>query len=280
MSNDMPSLTISSAVRLSSGYLMPLVGLGVYQNYHTATSVVDALSVGYRHVDTAQAYRSEAHVGEGVRNGGVPRSEVFITTKCINKTHGYESTLRGVDTSLEKFGFDYIDLFLIHDPMSGSERRLATYRALLEARDKGKIRSVGVSNYGIHHLEEIEKLGMELPAVNQIELHPFCQQKPIVAWCRARGIVIQAYCPLIRGNMDDPVIVGVAKKHNRDAAQILIRWSLQHGFSPLPKSEHKERIISNIQLYDFELDEDDMKALDALDRGDEGAIQWNPIHVP
>ncbi|TFY72884.1 hypothetical protein EVG20_g150 [Dentipellis fragilis] len=203
-----------------------------------------------------------------------------LATKCINKTHGYESTLRGVDASLEKFGFDYIDLFLIHDPMSGSERRIATYRALLEARDKGKIRSVGVSNYGIRHLEEIEKSGMELPAVNQIELHPFCQQKPIVAWCRARGIVIQAYCPLIRGRMDNPVIIGVAKKHNRDPAQILIRWSLQRGFSPLPKSEHKERIISNIQLYDFELDEHDMRALDALDRGDEGAIQWNPIHVP
>ncbi|TFY76982.1 hypothetical protein EWM64_g7030 [Hericium alpestre] len=175
------ALSLASTVRLSSGCMMPLLGLGVYQNYHTAGSVVDALAAGYS---------------------------------------------------------------------------------------------------GIHHLEEIENAALELPSVNQIELHPFCQQKPIVAWCRARNIVVQAYCPLIRGRMDHPTIVALAKKYNRDPAHILLRWSLQHGFSPLPKSEHKERIISNANLYDFELDGDDMAALDALDKGDEGAIQWNPIHVP
>lgn len=257
---------------------MPLLGFGVYQNYNTTASVLEALAAGYRHIDSAQAYRNEAHVGEAVRQSSVPRSDVFVTTKCINKTHGYESTLCGVDTSLEKLGFDYIDLFLIHDPMSGTERRLATYRALLEARDQGKIESVGVSNYGLKHLDEIKTAGLELPTVNQIELHPFCQQKPIVAWCREHNVVVQAYCPLLRGRMDDPVLVDIANKHGRDPAHILLRWSLQSGYVPLPKSATAARIRSNISLYDFALDNNDMARLDALDRGSAGAISWNPVN--
>ncbi|KAI0037142.1 Aldo/keto reductase [Vararia minispora EC-137] len=273
-------ISIASSVKLRSGYCMPLLGFGVYQNYTTAQSVREALGAGYRHIDSAQAYRNEAHVGEGVRASGIPRSEVFVTTKCINRTHGYESTLKGVDTSLARFGFDYIDLFLIHDPMSGAERRLATYRALLKARDEGKIRSVGVSNYGVKHLEEIKAEGLELPAVNQIELHPFCQQKPIVAWCREHGVVVQAYCPILRGKMDAAEIQVIAAKYARDPAQILLRWSLQHGFVPLPKSARPERIVSNALLYDFELDREDMMVLDGLDRGREGAISWNPVEHP
>ncbi|KAI0313333.1 Aldo/keto reductase [Amylostereum chailletii] len=259
---------------------MPLLGFGVYQNYTTTASVLEALKVGYRHVDSAQAYRNEAHVGEAIRQSGLPRSDVFVTTKCINKTHGYESTLRGVDISLEKFGFDYIDLFLIHDPMSGHERRLDTYRALLKAREEGKIRSVGVSNYGIHHLEEIIEAGLELPVVNQIELHPFCQQKPIVEWCRGRGIMVQAYCPILRGKMDDTVIIDIAKKYGRDPAHILLRWSLQSGYVPLPKSATSSRIKSNTALYDFTLDEHDMTRLNSLDRGKDGAVSWNPVNYP
>ncbi|THH19620.1 hypothetical protein EW146_g1586 [Bondarzewia mesenterica] len=256
---------------------MPSLGFGVYQNYTTSVSVLEALAVGYRHIDSAQAYRNEAHVGEAVSQSGISRGDIFITTKCINKTHGYESTLQGVDTSLAKFGFDYIDLFLIHDPMSGPERRLATYRALLEARDKGKVRSVGVSNYGLKHLQEIKSVGLELPAVNQIELHPFCQQKPIVSWCREHGIVIQAYCPLLRGQMDDKTLISIAQKYGRDPAHILLRWSLQSGYVPLPKSAMPARIRSNIKLYDFTLDAEDMARLDVLDRGAAGAISWNPV---
>ncbi|KAI0065261.1 Aldo/keto reductase [Artomyces pyxidatus] len=271
------ALTLSSTVRLSSGHTMPLLGFGVYQNYSATPSVLEALAVGYRHIDSAQAYRNEADVGKAVRESGVPRSDVFVTTKCLNPTHGYESTLGGVDTSLTKFGFDYIDLFLIHDPMSGPERRIATWRALIESRDKGKIRSIGVSNYGVKHLQEIQSAGLELPAVNQIELHPYCQQKPIVAWCHEHNIVVQAYCPIIRGKFDDPVIGDIAKKHLRDPAQILIRWSLQRGFVPLPKSATPSRIRSNAQLYDFTLDEEDLGRLDALDRGKDGAVSWNPV---
>jgi len=174
---------------------------------------------------------------------------------------------------------DYIDLFLIHNPHSGRERRLETYRALQEARAAGKIRSVGVSNYGVKHLHEIQEAGFEMPSVNQIELHPFCQQKPIVDYCRKHSIVIQAYCPLIRGKMDHPTITELAEKHRRDPAHILLRWSLQKGYVPLPKSATPARINSNAQLYDFALDVDDMAQLDALDRGSKGAVSWNPVDV-
>ncbi|KZT08439.1 Aldo/keto reductase [Laetiporus sulphureus 93-53] len=258
---------------------MPTLGFGVYQNYTTAESVTEALRVGYRHIDSAQTYRNEAHVGAAVRESRLSRQEVFVTTKCINKTHGYESTLSGVDASLERFSFEYIDLFLIHDPMSGKERRLQTYKALQEARRAGKIKSVGVSNYGVKHLEEIKDAGFEVPSVNQIELHPFCQQKAIVSYCREHSIVVQAYCPILRGKLDDPTIGEVASKHNRDPAQVLLRWSLQKGFVPLPKSVTPSRIQSNIRLYDFALDDEDMARLDALDKGSGGSISWNPVDV-
>ncbi|KAF9051206.1 Aldo/keto reductase [Hymenopellis radicata] len=270
-------LSLTSAVELSSGFRMPMLGFGVYKNYDTRPSVLEAFKAGYRHVDSAQAYRNEAAVGEAVHESGLPREEVFITTKCVSKTHGYEKTLKGVDASLQKFGLDYIDLFLIHNPHSGTEKRLATYKALQEARSAGKIHTVGVSNYGIHHLEEIRAAGYEMPAVNQIELHPFCQQRPIVQYCRQNAIVVQAYCPLINGRMDDPTILSVASKYARDPAHILLRWSLQKGFVPLPKSANPERIHSNTRLFDFELSPEDMEILDGLDRGKDGCISWNPV---
>ncbi|KAI0633292.1 Aldo/keto reductase [Trametes polyzona] len=256
---------------------MPCLGFGVYQNYTTHDSVLEAFQAGYRHIDSAQAYRNEAHVGTAFRASGLRREDVFITTKCISKTHGYESTLRAVDISLERFGMDYIDLYLIHDPFKGKALRLETYRALLEAQKAGKIHTVGVSNFGVRHLEEIRSAGLPLPAVNQIELHPFCQQTPIVTYCREHGIVVQAYSPLVRGKMDHPVFRELAAKHGRDPAQILLRWSLQKGFVPLPKSATPARIRSNADIYDFELDAGDIALLDALDRGKDGAVTWNPV---
>lgn len=260
---------------------MPHLGLGVYQNYTTKDSVEQALAAGYRHFDTAQAYKNEAHVAQGVRASGIPRDQVFITTKIISKFHGYESTLKAVNESLERMELDYIDLFLIHNPHSGSALRLATYRALLTARSLGLVRSVGVSNYGIHHLTEILDAGLELPSVNQIELHPHCQQREIVNWCKERGIVVQAYCPLMRGNVNEGVVGEIAQRMGRDGAQILLRWSLQKGFVPLPKSANPARIVSNIQVYDFELSDEDMARIDALDKpGREGCLTWNPVDVP
>ncbi|KAI6000760.1 Aldo/keto reductase [Pisolithus albus] len=265
------TLTIKSAVKLTSGYSMPLLGFGVYQNYNAKPSVLEAFQVGYRHIDSAQAYKNEGAVGEAVRDSGIPREELFITTKCASKTHGYDSTLKGVEESLARFGFDYIDLFLIHDPFSGAQQ------ALLDAQKAGKIRTVGVSNYGIKHLDEIKTAGLPMPAINQIELHPLCQQRPIVEYCRAHAIVVQAYCPIIRGQMGHLAIQAVSNKYGRDPAQILIRWSLQNGFVPLPKSSTPNRIRSNAAVYDFELAPGDMEDLNALDLGKAGAVSWNPV---
>ncbi|KZT03086.1 Aldo/keto reductase [Laetiporus sulphureus 93-53] len=293
------SLTLNSSVRLSSGYFMPLLGLGVYQNDNCKPACLAALKNGYRHIDSARAYRNETQVGEAVRESGVPRSEIFITSKIYHPDHGYESTLKAVDESLQRFGFDYIDLYLIHSPLSGKRKRLETWRALLEAKEAGKLRTVGVSNYGIKHLEEIREAGLETPAVNQIEIQPFCQQKPIVEYCKEHGIFVQAYCPLIRGQFDNPVLREVAAKYNKAVPQVLVRWSLQHGFvltshdrlgsgldrglpcecrySPLPKSAKPERVVSNADVYDFEISSEDMTRIDALDRGNDGATSWNPV---
>ncbi|KAF4621156.1 hypothetical protein D9613_000466 [Agrocybe pediades] len=279
MSTTTTPLTLSSTVRLSSGYDMPRLGFGVFQNHNTTPTTLIAFQAGYRHVDSAQVYRNEADVGEAVRQSGLDRGEVFITTKCVSKTHGYERTLKGVEESLERMKFDYIDLFLIHDPLSGKEKRLETYKALLEKQKEGKIRSVGVSNYGVKHLEEIKEAGLPLPTVNQIELHPFCQQKDIVEWCNANGVVVQAYCPIIRGQMNHEVIHALSAKYDRDPAQVLIRWSLQKGFVPLPKSATPGRIRSNVEVYDFELAPEDVAKLDALDRGKSGAVSWNPVNA-
>ncbi|KAE9394350.1 Aldo/keto reductase [Gymnopus androsaceus JB14] len=260
---------------------MPILGFGMgYQDHDARSSCLEALKAGYKHVDSAQMYGNEDAVGEAVRESGLARSGLFITTKCASQNHGYESTLKGIDVSLAKFQFDYVDLFLIHDSLSGSEKRLETYKALQECKASGKIKTVGVSNYNVKHLEEIRNAGYDLPAVNQIELHPFCQQKPIVEYCQKNSIVVQAYCPIIRGKMDHEVFTFIAAKHKRDPAQILIRWSLQKGFVsyvPLPKSATPSRIQSNAKVFDFELDDDDMERINALDQGKQGAISWNPV---
>ncbi|KAI0693014.1 Aldo/keto reductase [Cytidiella melzeri] len=258
---------------------MPRLGFGVYKNYTTTVSVVEALKAGYRHVDTAQAYRNEAHVGAALKEFGIRREDVFITTKIISSHHGREKTLRVVETSVNNIGGDYIDLFLIHDPYAGTKLRIETYKALQECQQAGKIRSVGVSNYGIKHLEEIREAGLEAPAVNQIELHPFCQQREIVDYCRRNNIVVSAYSPLLQGRMDHMVLQEIARKHSKDAAQVLIRWSLQKGFVPLPKSATPARIRSNTEVYDFVLDAVDMERMDDLDVGKEGAVTWNPVDV-
>ncbi|CCL98371.1 uncharacterized protein FIBRA_00366 [Fibroporia radiculosa] len=269
------SLSLYTSVRLLSGYDMPLLGLGVYENDDCVPACLTALKHGYRHIDSARYYMNEDQVGQAVRESGVPRGEVFVTTKIYHPEHGFESTLRAVDSSVERFGLGYIDLYLIHSGLSGKEKRLDTWRALLKARDDGKLRTVGVSNYGVKHLEEIREAGLQMPAVNQIELHPFCQQTPIVKYCKEHDIVVQAYCPLVRGNFDNSVVQDVSRKYNKDPAQVLVRWSLQHG--PLPKSSQPTRVVSNADVYDFEIACEDMARLDSLDMEGDGATSWNPV---
>ncbi|KAH9930456.1 Aldo/keto reductase [Epithele typhae] len=276
----MSRLMIDSTVHLPrSGIELPLLGLGVFRNEDPQTACLAALKRGYRHIDSARMYYNEAQVGEAVRNSGLPREEVFITSKIGNSEHGYERTKAAVVSSLGNFKFAYIDLMLMHSAMSDKERRLGSWRALVEAKAAGQLRSIGVSNYNVKHMEEIRIAGYEMPDVNQIELHPLCQQKEIVDYCNQHGIVIEAYTPLIRARWDYPVILETAAKLNKGPAEVLVRWSLQRGFVPLPKSSNPDRVVSNADVYDFELSDEDMKRLDALDRGQAGAVTWNPINV-
>ncbi|KAH9851349.1 Aldo/keto reductase [Lenzites betulinus] len=273
------TLTIHSTVKLSSGYDLPVVGLGVYQNDDCSPACLAALKHGYRHIDSARMYRNEEQVGNSVRESGIAREEVFITSKVNNPEHGFDKATAAIDDSLKKFGFEYIDLMLIHSPLSDKERRLETWNALIEAKKQGKVHTIGVSNYGPKHLEEIREAGLETPSVNQVELHPFCQQKEIVEYCNKHKIIVEAYTPLIRGKWND-TIVDIGKKYNKDPAQLLVRWSLQRGFIPLPKSSQPTRVVSNAEVFDFEISAEDVAAIDALDRGKDGAVTWNPVDAP
>ncbi|OCH95439.1 Aldo/keto reductase [Obba rivulosa] len=273
------TLSITSSVRLLSGHDMPFLGLGVFENDECRPACLAALRHGYRHIDSARYYQNETEVGKAVRESGIPRTEVFVTSKIYHPEHGYGSTLKVVDSSLERFGFEYLDLYLIHSALSGKQKRLETWKALVDAKNAGKLRSIGVSNYNVKHLEEIREAGLEVPAVNQIELHPFCQQGPIVDYCKKNGIAVQAYCPLIRGQFDNLILQEVAKKYKKDVAQILVRWSLQHGFGPLPKSSNADRVVSNADVYNFEIGAEDMAKIDALDQGAAGSVSWNPVEV-
>ncbi|KAI0373477.1 Aldo/keto reductase [Pilatotrama ljubarskyi] len=266
------SLSLSATVRLSSGYEMPILGLGVFENDDCVPACLAALKCGYRHIDSARYYKNEDQVGQAIRQSGIPREQIFVTSKVYDPEHGYEKTLAAVDDSLKKLGYG--------NPLSGKEKRLETWRALVDSKKAGKLRSIGVSNYSGKHIDEIREAGLELPSVNQIELHPFCQQRPIVEYCMANGIIVQAYSPLVRGKLDDPMFAELAKKYNKNAGQIAIRWSLQHGFVPLPKSARPERVESNAQVFDFEISPEDMAKLDRLDKGKEGAVTWNPVDAP
>jgi len=284
--------TVPREITLTSGYKMPTIGLGVYQNIQCAQAVTAALKHGYTHVDSARLYKNETQVGVGIKAAGADRTKLFITSKAWQSD--FEDTESAVVDSLQnlKYGLegtreplgssDYYDLYLLHSPHGGKELRLKAYRGLLDAKKKGLVRTVGVSNYGPKHIEEIREAGLELPAVNQVELHPLDQQKPIAEYCKKHNIVVQAYTPLLRFNFSgdkDGVIQSVADKIHKTVAQVLVRWSLQHDFIPLPKSEHEERIRANAQVYGWAIPAEEMARLDALDKGDDGAVTWNPIHI-
>ncbi len=265
-----------AALPLRSGGTIPQVGLGVWQSPKgavTRTAVLDALRLGYRHVDTARIYGNEADVGAAVRECGLPRSDVFVTTKLWNADQGFDSALKAFDTSLQKLGLDHVDLYLIHWPVAGKRRD--SWRALERIKSEGRARAIGVSNFLVPHLEELLVTAKEIPAVNQIEIHPFLQHREARAFCKKHDIVVEAYSPLVRGErFTDPVVVEVAKKTGRSPAQVLLRWGIQHGLVVLPKSTHAKRIEENGDIFGFELDSASMKALDGLDEG--LATGWDP----
>jgi diketogulonate reductase-like aldo/keto reductase len=259
---------IADTVELNNGVRMPRLGLGVYKvkdGGEVIQAVHAALEAGYRSIDTAAFYENEKGVGEAIRTSGLRREDVFVTTKVWNDRQGYESTLAAFEESRKKLGFDYVDLYLIHWPIKGKFKE--TWRALEKLYREGYVRAIGVSNFKIHHLEELFEDSEVTPAVNQIELHPRLTQEDVRAYCKEKGIQVEAWSPLMRGRlMDEPTLVELAKKYGKTPAQIIIRWDLQHGLITIPKSVRKERIIENADVFDFELSEEDMKKIDALNQ--------------
>lgn len=256
---------------LNDGNTIPQLGFGVYKipEAETAEAVVTALEAGYRHIDTAAFYENERGVGEGVRRSGIDRSDVFVTSKVWWTENGYDSTLRSFDASLERLGFDTIDLFLIHWPAPRSDRYVETWRALERVREEGRARSIGVANFHIHHLDRLARETDTVPAVNQVELHPWLPQAEVRAYDASHEIVTEAWSPLARGRvLGDPVLDALAAKHGVTPAQVVIRWQLQLGNVVIPKSTSPERIRSNIDVFGFELDAEDLAAIATLESGE------------
>jgi len=280
MTMSIVNLNVKSAVKLNNGVQMPVLGLGVYQSPPgrvTQDAVRFAVKIGYRHVDTARIYGNEADVGGAVLDSGVPRKDLFVTTKLWNSDQGYDSTLRACEASLKRLGLDYLDLYLIHFPVP--KARSESWNAMETLLKQGKCRAVGVSNFTIRHLEELLKEHEARPAVNQVEFHPFLYQKELLEYCRSKGIQVEAYSPLARGErFKHPRMRSLAEKYSKTPAQLMIRWGLQHGLVVIPKSTRAERIRENSQVFDFEISDEDMKSLDSL--SEDLRTNWDPADVP
>jgi len=276
--------SLRAGYRLNQGPEIPCVGLGVLQvepGAVTRQAVRCALDEGYRHVDTAKLYGNEADVGQAVRESGLPRSEVFVTTKLWHTEHGFEEAQAACRASLGRLGLEYIDLYLIHWPTAPTpEHRQASWRALERLQTEGTCRAIGVSNYTVRHLEELRAHSDVVPAVDQVEFHPFVYDPDLLAYCARHAIRVAAYSPLTRGrHLNHPVLTEVAKAHARTPAQVLLRWGLQHGVVVLPRSIRKERIQENARLFDFALTNGEMARLDDL-RGGPRVTVWNPTDIP
>lgn len=269
---EIPSIT------LNNGVTMPQVGFGVFQvpSEATRTAVASALEAGYRSIDTATVYGNETEVGEAIAQSGVPRDELFVTTKPWNADQGYDETARAFEQSLSKLGMDYVDLYLIHWPLPEVDRYRETWQAFEKLHADGKIRAIGVSNFQPHHLDRLAESSDVVPAVNQIELHPYLQQAEARRYHSEHGIVTEAWSPIGQGKglLEDAAIAEVAGKHGRTPAQVVLRWHLQLGNVIIPKSVTPSRIRENLDLFGFSLDDDDMATLGTLDR--DGRIGPNP----
>jgi 2,5-diketo-D-gluconate reductase A len=257
-------------ISLNQGGAIPQLGFGVWQvEDRKAVEVVGtALREGYRLIDTAAIYRNEAGTGQAIADSGIDREELFITTKLWNDDQGYESALRAFEASLSRLKLDYVDLYLIHWPQPQRDRYRDSWRALEKLHAEGRARAIGVSNFTVAHLERLLGECGITPAVNQIELHPALPQNELVAFHQARGIVTEAYSPLARGALDQPVIRDLARKHDRTAAQIVLRWHMQRGIVAIPKSSTPARIAANLDVFGFSLDDEDMAAIATLQTGE------------
>jgi diketogulonate reductase-like aldo/keto reductase len=256
---------------LNDGNKAPQLGFGVFQipDGETADAVASALAAGYRSIDTAAIYKNEAGVRQGIERSGVARGDIFLTTKLWNSEQGFDSTLKAFDASVQKLGVDYVDMYLIHWPTPKQDRYVDTWKAFIRLREEGRIRSIGVSNFQPAHLERIVKETGVTPVVNQVELHPDFAQHEVVAANAKHKVITEAWSPLGQGGdlLKNDTLVAIGRKHGKSPAQVVLRWHVQLGHMVIPKSATPERIKSNIDVFDFELSAEEMKAIASLDAG-------------
>lgn len=262
--------SIQDKAILHNGVEMPWLGLGVFraeEGPEVRQAVEWALELGYRSIDTASVYGNEAGVGEAIRASGVPREEIFVTTKVWNSDQGHDRALAAYDESLRKLGMDYVDLYLIHWPVKGKFAQ--TWKALEKLYHAGRVRAIGVSNFLVHHLDELLQQTDLMPMVNQVEFHPRLVQPELLRYCRENKVQLEAWSPIMKGKVGElPELVRLAEKYGKTPAQLVLRWDLDHEVVTIPKSVHRERIEENAQIFDFEITPEDMAAIDALDRGE------------
>jgi len=267
-------------MKMNDGYKIPVVGLGTWKSEPgeaTYKAVLDSINAGYRHIDTARAYDNEADVGRAVQDADINRKELFITTKLWNRHQGYDEAIEACEKSLARLGCDYIDLYLIHWPLK--DKRNESWQALIELQKKDLCRSIGVSNFTIEHLKELEDKFGVIPAANQVEFHPYHYQKDLLEYCNSKNIIIEAYSPLVHAKrMDEERLVAISEEMGKTPAQILIRWAMQRGMVVLPKSVNESRITENFAVFDFEISDSLMKRLDDLD--ERYVTCWDPHNPP
>ncbi|CAI8015632.1 9,11-endoperoxide prostaglandin H2 reductase [Geodia barretti] len=289
---------LTSRLPLRDSGHIPVLGLGVYlaeADGETEQACLWALKHGYRHIDTAQFYRNEKDVGNAIRKSGIPREEIFVTTKVWNSSHGKENTVKALNDSLKLLGLEYVDLYLMHSPLGG--KVVETWETMVQLQKQGLVKSIGVSNFNVHHLEGLKKACPDhIPSVNQFELHPFLDREDVISYCQREGIIVESYSPITKGKkLGDPTLVKIAKKlgflmkhsfnacvchrYNKTAAQVLIRWCLDRNFVVIPKSVREQRIVENADVFDFQLSPEDLQSMSGL-KSEELVLGWNPLASP
>ena len=265
---------------LSNGVKIPSIGFGTYKSgddEETAKIIKNALNLGYKMIDTASFYNNEVGIGNGIKESGIDRKDIFIVTKLWNDDHGYDNTIEAFNKSLNNLQVDYIDLYLIHWP---NKLNAETWRAFEYLYEVGKIKAIGVCNFKIEHLEELKKTAKIMPMVNQVEIHPFSTKNNIINYCKDNNIKVVAWSPISRGRvLSNELMIDLSQKYKKSIVQIVLRWHMQKGVIPIPKSSNENRIKENIDIFDFEISSEDMKAIDSLDEGYDMSVTTPPLNT-
>ena len=265
---------------LSNGVKIPSIGFGTYKSgddEETAKIIKNALNLGYKMIDTASFYNNEVGIGNGIKESGIDRKDIFLVTKLWNDDHGYDNTIEAFNKSLNNLQVDYIDLYLIHWP---NKLNAETWRAFEHLYETGKVKAIGVCNFKVEHLEELKKTAKIMPMVNQVEIHPFSTKNNIINYCKDNNIKVVAWSPISRGRvLSNELMIDLSQKYKKSIVQIVLRWHMQKGVIPIPKSSNENRIKENIDIFDFEISSEDMKAIDSLDEGYDMSVTTPPLNT-